>query len=798
MYSEHFGLQKELFDDGLAQDSDVFLGDRQRLVAANLTIALTRRDSVAALTGQPGVGKTTLASQSMRNMATRLALGWLGSVPASPHELLEQLLTEFGFTPYRNSRTERLQIWRQFLSEMSITDTRVCVLVENAQDFDAEVLRALESLTARDPNGCPGANIVLTGAPALRELLDRPALAALKQRTRMQGVIEPLTEAETRAYLEHKVAAAGGSGLFAEGAIEMLHQYSQGIPRVINNLCESALTVAAARHEPQLTAKVAKRVAEGLFGMVLCATAPAVAAPTPPAAPPLPVAAPAPAARVTPTPAAPTVTVSPAPGPPPPEAAAAPTAPTVAAPPAGTTTPTLGAAQPMAAAAHPTIAAVRAQAPQTPTATSPSTPPQSRGDLIQTQAAAPPIVAEPIARPVRLADEAATPTASLGDAAQPPAVALWGKPSPATPPLASPPDDADDDVPTLAPADAVDLGPTVGAARPRHDAASMPDDSGRFVMTAAEIDEALSFDAAPGALGTAADGSAVDERDETPEPSGSRHSRDLYTDHSPVFLDDAALELGDDDAAELVLEAGYELAAGGADVLVDTDVDVALDDEAELDDAIFLEDEVVLEDAIVLEDDLLLEDDGDLVLDDAVELVLGDTGELIAATSAEDYAYSFEADESSTDAGSPAGDAEDLEALLGTPDAASASMVMRSPFAAEALDVPTLTDSVDGADERMNGDAAAGDEDEEPFVELDLDAFDDTDEDSEQARRGTLEAFANAKVLEDISNSMAETLFGDAELDQLAATLAVTTERQSRNKDEADEAAPAPRARFGG
>jgi len=289
MYKEHFGLEKALFSDGIVRDSDVFFGPRQQLVAANLKIALSTRDSIAILSGPQGVGKTTLASHAVRSATTRLALGWLGSAPLTPHELLEQLLTEFDLSPYKSSRVERLQNWRQFLAEMSITDTRVCVLVEDAQDLEPEILRHLGALTSADPNGCPGANIVLTCPAPPRELLDAPGLESIKQRIRLSCRLEPLSAPDVDAYLHHRAELAGSSfdRIFAPQAGAMLHRYSGGIIRVINNLCETALTVAATRREALLTPDLIMRVAVGLLGMEPIA---------PPAAP---AAAPAPAKRAT-------------------------------------------------------------------------------------------------------------------------------------------------------------------------------------------------------------------------------------------------------------------------------------------------------------------------------------------------------------------------------------------------------------------------------------------------------------------------------------------------------------------
>ena len=271
MYQAHFGLHRHLFEDGIAQDADVYLGAAERAAAADLTVALTLRDSIAVITGPAGIGKTTIAAHALRAMTTRLALGLIGDAPLTPHELLEMLLTEFGFSPYRNSRVERLQMWRQFLNEMRVTETRVCVLVENADEIPTEVLAALGSLTAADANGCSGANVVLTARAPVAELLASPVLAGLRQRTRLKCRMAPLESAALKEYLAHRATAAGGelTRLFSDEAIEALERYSGGIIRVLDNLCETALAVAASGREPRVEAGLVARVAVDMFGITL-------------------------------------------------------------------------------------------------------------------------------------------------------------------------------------------------------------------------------------------------------------------------------------------------------------------------------------------------------------------------------------------------------------------------------------------------------------------------------------------------------------------------------------------------
>jgi len=269
MYQAHFGLKKPLFDNGIAQDAAVFLAPKHNEIAANCKLALTTPDSAMVLTGPAGVGKTTLMSAVLRTTSTRLALGWITVAPANAAELLELLLVELGFNAHRVGRVERVQMWRQFLNESSATSSRVYVIAERADELAPELLRALDSLTAADPNGSLGANLVLLGQPALLDVLKSPLLESLRQRIRLRQRLEPLTADELRAYLEHHAALAGGQvdKLFTRNAVTALHELSGGIPRLANNLCETALTLAATRNERLVAAELLRHVAATMFGI---------------------------------------------------------------------------------------------------------------------------------------------------------------------------------------------------------------------------------------------------------------------------------------------------------------------------------------------------------------------------------------------------------------------------------------------------------------------------------------------------------------------------------------------------
>ena len=301
MYHAHFGLEHGLFDEGIAADGAVFRAAKHDRLVAHFKLALATPSSSIVLHGPAGVGKTTLTSTALRAISTRLALAWVGGMATSSTELLELILVELGISTVRTTRMERLQLWRQFQGEMLATDSRLFVVVERTEDLSAELLHALDQLTAPDAVGNPGANLVLLGHAGIHDHLAAPLLDSLRQRIRLRAELEPFTEAELRDYLRHQVTCAGGQydRIFAAGAVETLHRYSKGVARLVNTLCESALDIAAIQQQKQLTPELVAKTAATLLGLAapVPAAQPAPAAQRAPASQPAPAAQPAASAR---------------------------------------------------------------------------------------------------------------------------------------------------------------------------------------------------------------------------------------------------------------------------------------------------------------------------------------------------------------------------------------------------------------------------------------------------------------------------------------------------------------------
>lgn len=271
MYATHFGLDGPLFRSGVAQDETLLVGDPDAYadLTTHARIALSTPDAAIVLLGPPGVGKTTQAGAVLRAVmgSARAAVVWLRTPPATPHELLESLLVELGLEPYKQSRAERLQAWRQLLVELTATETRVVIAVERANEAATAVLHALDALTAPDLHGCAGANLILMAPDGFRQTLDQAALVGLRQRIRLVRRVRPLDAGGVATYLRAAVERGGAvfDRVFAPDAVDALASHSGGIPRVLNHLADSALALAALRREPVLTGALVHEVAADVY-----------------------------------------------------------------------------------------------------------------------------------------------------------------------------------------------------------------------------------------------------------------------------------------------------------------------------------------------------------------------------------------------------------------------------------------------------------------------------------------------------------------------------------------------------
>ncbi len=265
MYKQHFGLSCRPFD--LAPDPHfLYLTKQHSRAVANMTFALTNRDNFVIITGEIGIGKTTVINTVVENLGPEFVIAKLSHTTLSDIELLQSLLSAFGIPIYKNKKVLLLDTLRAYFLEQHKKGKFVVIIVDEAQNLNMEALEELRLLSCIDSSDRKILSIVLAGQPALDDLLDSPKLAQLRQRARLRQKLDALSETETLDYVHHRLQVAGGDStdIFEPDVLKEVHRLTFGIPRLINTLCDTALTSCFVDNQSEVTLDVIDSVIQEL------------------------------------------------------------------------------------------------------------------------------------------------------------------------------------------------------------------------------------------------------------------------------------------------------------------------------------------------------------------------------------------------------------------------------------------------------------------------------------------------------------------------------------------------------
>lgn len=278
MYETFYGFSRPPFD--LSPDPYfLFETPAHHEGFACVYYAVTRRKGFVVLTGEVGTGKTLLTRMLLQVITkTNVASAYVFNPRLSRDDFLRYILDELGI-PVRAAKSEMLHDLNRFLIDRHRRGLTTALIVDEAHLLDLDVLEEIRLLTNLETSTNKLLQIVLVGQPELDSLLDSPRLRQLKQRVAIRCTLAPLTSEQTRTYIRHRVQRAGTKlkpeALFPDETVNLIGQYSAGIPRLINNICENALISAFARQQKSVTPSLVEEVVSDLKlnGNELSATA---------------------------------------------------------------------------------------------------------------------------------------------------------------------------------------------------------------------------------------------------------------------------------------------------------------------------------------------------------------------------------------------------------------------------------------------------------------------------------------------------------------------------------------------
>ena len=224
---------------------------------ANMMYAVQQRKGMVLVTGEVGAGKTFMANVLAGRLGTGCLTVPIQNPPQSGKQLLRALTVGTGMNVRAGAdKMLLLEELEQHLRRMQTRGRLVALLIDEAQDLTPAALEEVRLLWNWEQNGQRLVQIVLIGLPDLRQRLLEPRWEPLRQRVVLSYHLGHLRAQDTAAYVAHRIKVAAedgaGEGLFSPEALAVVHASTDGIPRLINILCDNALLIGYARESQRI------------------------------------------------------------------------------------------------------------------------------------------------------------------------------------------------------------------------------------------------------------------------------------------------------------------------------------------------------------------------------------------------------------------------------------------------------------------------------------------------------------------------------------------------------------------
>ena len=268
MYLAYYGLRELPFN--ITPDPHfLFLSGKHQEALNHLLFGIRERKGFIELTGDVGAGKTTICRRLLELLGPNYKTALILNPCLTMNQLLRCIVTELNLGVRSFDRLTCLEALNAFVLDQAKQNNDVVVIIDEAQDLTDKLLEQVRLLSNLETNNRKLLQIVLMGQPELRAKLAQPELRQLRQRITVRYHLNPLDRSETGHYISHRLAHAGATSRpnFDEGAVTLVHQYTGGVPRIINAVCDKTLLAGFVRQTDQLTADLVKLAVDELQGV---------------------------------------------------------------------------------------------------------------------------------------------------------------------------------------------------------------------------------------------------------------------------------------------------------------------------------------------------------------------------------------------------------------------------------------------------------------------------------------------------------------------------------------------------
>ena len=265
MYKQFYRLTRNPFE--LSPDPRFFYSTpRHNEALASLCYGVQKRKGFVVLTGEVGTGKTLLVRCLLDWLdRNRIAFSHVFNTRLSVNEFMQYFLSDLGLPVTGKSKGELISQLNHYLIDRYRQGSTAVLIIDEAQLLEWDLLEEVRLLTNLETGRQKLLQILLIGQPELDQKLDSVDLRQLKQRIALRYQLMPLSEEETRAYIVRRLQVAGANshtnGLFPEATLTAIFNFSHGVPRLINTLCENALIAGYARQVNTITPDIVDEIA---------------------------------------------------------------------------------------------------------------------------------------------------------------------------------------------------------------------------------------------------------------------------------------------------------------------------------------------------------------------------------------------------------------------------------------------------------------------------------------------------------------------------------------------------------
>jgi len=293
LYEAFYGLREQPF--ALTTDPRfLFMGDAHRRAYEELLTGLRRREGLMLLTGDTGMGKTTLCRAVIAALGPRTFSALILNPYMSDAEVLRVILRDFGLVTREEIRNgafakadvpQLLDTLEGFLKSLVDLNSYAVVIIDEAQSLSAKVLDQIRVLGGIESDGRRLLQIILVGQPDLLTTIKSDALKALDDRISRRAVLGPLPPSDVDDYIQHRLTVAGGKDTieFTAEGVNLVAELTRGVPRRINLLCDRTLEAGRLEGTTVITPEIVQRAHQATTGQTPMAAARPVRPPVAPA-----------------------------------------------------------------------------------------------------------------------------------------------------------------------------------------------------------------------------------------------------------------------------------------------------------------------------------------------------------------------------------------------------------------------------------------------------------------------------------------------------------------------------------